>query len=188
MPYLFKIFIVICLLGPFNSYGQTPKNKALIIAETHFNAQNWEASQKSFLDVLKNEPHNGLALERLGDLAFQKKEWQKATEYFEKALNTDTNRSDFHYKYAGSLATLAKHHKFKALFVLDDAMEHFLIAEKLDPESIAIKMALVEMYDQLPRFLGGNQKKATEYVQKIYVLDQKSGEKAQELIRGSSSL
>ena len=117
-----------------------------------------------FENVLKEYPSNSKALEFLGDIAGQNKNWDKAILYYKKIKQLQPNNAEYHYKYGGALGMKAKTvNKFKALGMIDEIKSSFEKAVALDPKHKESRWALVMLYLELPGIIGGSETKAVAY-------------------------
>ena len=95
----------------------------------------------------------------------------KAIGYYEKIKNQYSKNAVYQYKYGGALGMEAKEaNKFKALSMIGDVEESFLLAAKLDPKYIDARWALVMLYIELPGIVGGSETKAVKYCDELMAL------------------
>lgn len=154
MKYLF-IF-----LFPYFLLGQSVYEQAY----ASFDKEKSEQAQLSNEKLLKTNPNNLKALEALGDIAGLNKNWDKAIGYYGKLKSLKPNEADYYYKFGGALGMKALVvNKFKALGMISDIKGSFEKAIQLDPKHIDARWALVELYLQLPGFVGGSESKALQY-------------------------
>lgn len=124
-----------------------------------------------FETILKTEPSNLKAIEYLGDIAGYKKSWDNALIFYKKLKTLKPSEANFHYKYGGALAMKALSvNKFRALGMIDEIKGSFEKAIELNPRHIGSRWALIELYIQLPGFVGGSEKKAFQYSNELLKL------------------
>lgn len=153
-------FIFIYFLFSCSVFSQSKLEKAVDL----FGKNDFTHAKPLFEQVLAKEPANLKALECLGDMAGQNKEWPTALTYYKKLRSLKPSVADYQYKYGGALGMIAKDaNKFTALSMVDEVRDAFLKAIQLDPKHIPARWALVEFYLQLPGIVGGSEKKATRY-------------------------
>ncbi len=171
-----KIFFLVIFFSISKLITTTPESleKGIDL----FNKKQFEAAQEVFEAYLGEHPKNAIALEYLGDIAFQNKKWSTAANYFKPLLAIEKNNPRYHFKYAGAIGMKAKHNKLSALFLIDDIKEHFVKAAALDVTYEAPRMALVQFLTELPSALGGSAKEATKYAKQLMVLNANEGQKA----------
>ena len=157
---LFLIFIVL----PNFAISQTDFEKA----EKLFLSKNYDQSRIVFENILKESPNNIKTIEYLGDIAGQNKSWDNAIYYYKKLKLLKPLEANYYYKYGGVLGMKAKEsNKFKALGMISEIKSSFEKAISLNPKHIEARAALVELYLQLPGFVGGSEKKALLYANEI---------------------
>jgi tetratricopeptide (TPR) repeat protein len=124
----------------------------------------------------KEHPTHEAAIELLGDIAGQQKQWDEAIKYYLKLKKNYPTVANYYYKYGGALGMKAKEsNKFKALGMIDDIETAFLKAAQLDPKHIESRWALVMLYIELPGMVGGSEKKAQKYADEIVLLSKPDG-------------
>jgi len=137
-------------------------------AEKLFLSKNYEQSKVLFENYLNNNPNNLKTLEYLGDIEGQFKSWDKAIYYYKKLKLIKPTEANYYYKYGGVLGMKAKSsNKFKALGMISEVKLSFEKAISLNPKHIEARIALVELYLQLPGIVGGSEKKALLYANEI---------------------
>ena len=137
-------------------------------AEKLFLSKNYEQSKVLFENYLNNNPNNLKTLEYLGDIEGQFKSWDKAIYYYKKLKLFKPTEANYYYKYGGVLGMKAKSsNKFKALGMISEVKLSFEKAISLNPKHIEARVALVELYLQLPGIVGGSEKKALLYANEI---------------------
>ena len=137
-------------------------------AEKLFLSKNYEQSKVLFENYLNNNPNNLKTLEYLGDIQGQFKSWDKAIYYYKKLKLIKPTEANYYYKYGGVLGMKAKSsNKFKALGMISEIKLSFEKAISLNPKHIEARIALVELYLQLPGIVGGSEKKALLYANEI---------------------
>jgi tetratricopeptide (TPR) repeat protein len=137
-------------------------------AEKLFLSNNYEQSKVLFENYLNNNPNNLKTLEYLGDIEGQFKSWDKAIYYYKKLKLIKPTEANYYYKYGGVLGMKAKSsNKFKALGMISEVKLSFEKAISLNPKHIEARIALVELYLQLPGIVGGSEKKALLYANEI---------------------
>ncbi|MGO4771041.1 tetratricopeptide repeat protein [Flavobacterium sp. W22_SRS_FK3] len=148
------------VLTPFFLWSQSTFEKG----EKLFYAKKYKEAEVIFQENLKYYPNDVKTLERLGDIASEEKEWEKAASCYKKLKQLKPNEADYFYKYGGCLAMRAMEvNKFKALGLVDDMKEAFETAIDLNPKHIPARWALIELYLQLPGIVGGSESKAISY-------------------------
>jgi len=133
-----------------------------------FETKKYDQAIEKMEVYLDNTPQELDLLELMGDAYGFKSEWSKAAVYYEKLMTIDEANANYNYKYGGVLGKLAKEgSKLKALSLIPKVKSAFLKAAKLDSNFIEVRWTIVELYTQLPGFLGGNYSKALDFADEI---------------------
>jgi len=137
-------------------------------AEKLYLSKNFEQSKVLFQNYLKDNPSSLKALEYLGDIEGQNKSWDNAIYYYKKLKQLKPSEANYYYKYGGVMGMKAKEsNKFKALGLISEVKSSFEKAISLNSKHIEARLALVELYLQLPGIVGGSEKKALLYANEI---------------------
>ena len=159
-----RYLFLFLLLIPMFAISQTDFDKA----EKLYLSKNFEQSKVLFQNYLKDNPSSLKALEYLGDIEGQNKSWDNAIYYYKKLKQLKPSEANYYYKYGGVLGMKAKEsNKFKALGLISEVKSSFEKAISLNPKHIEARLALVELYLQLPGIVGGSEKKALLYANEI---------------------
>ena len=141
-----------------------------------FETKNYTQAVQKLEVYLDKTPQDLELLELMGDAYGFQSNWDKAAIYYKQLRDLDVRNATYHYKYGGVLGKLAKEgSKLKALGLISKVKSSFLKAAELDPKSINIRWALVELYTQLPGFLGGSYNKAMVYASELEQLSKPNG-------------
>ncbi|PRX45220.1 tetratricopeptide repeat protein [Salegentibacter salegens] len=118
--------------------------------------------------VFEEHKDNIQAIEYLGDIASFEKKWDEAIHYYEKLVENQPNSSGYNFKLGGAMGMKAMDvSKFKAALMLGDIKTHLNKAAELDKNHAEVRRALVELYIQLPVFIGGSKDLAQQYVKEL---------------------
>ena len=159
-----RYLFLFLLLIPMFAISQTDFDKA----EKLYLSKNFEQSKVLFQNYLKDNPSSLKTLEYLGDIEGQNKSWDNAIYYYKKLKQLKPLEANYYYKYGGVLGMKAKEsNKFKALGLISEVKSSFEKAISLNPKHIEARLALVELYLQLPGIVGGSEKKALLYANEI---------------------
>lgn len=157
------LFLLLALI-PLFANSQVEFDKA----EKLFFLKNFDQSKVMFEIYLKENPTHLKTLEYLGDIEGQNKSWDNAIYYYKKLKILKPSEANYQYKYGGVLGMKAKEsNKFKALGMIPEIKASFEKAIYLNPKHIEARVALVELYLQLPGIVGGSEKKAQLYANEI---------------------
>ncbi len=167
-----KQFLYLLLLLPAMIWSQSNFDKA----EKLFKEGKYSQAEEGFLSCLKSNPNDLKAIEYLGDIAGQNKEWDKAISYYKKLKVSKPSEANYFYKYGGALGMKAKDaNKFRALGMIDEVKASFEKAIALNPKHIDSRWALIELYIQLPGIVGGSESKAIKYSNELLRLSPVDG-------------
>lgn len=115
-------------------------------------------------------------IELLGDVYGHQKKWDEAIIQYKKLVDTEKLNANYQFKYGGVLGMKALTvNKFKALPIINQAKNAFLIAANLDSTHIEVRWALVKLYMQLPGIVGGSKRKSVIYAQELESLSKVDG-------------
>lgn len=167
-----KQFLYLLLLLPAMIWSQSNFDKA----EKLFKEGKYSQAEEVFLFCLKSNPNDLKAIEYLGDIAGQNKDWDKAISYYKKLKVSKPSEANYFYKYGGALGMKAKEaNKFRALGMIDEVKASFEKAIALNPKHIDSRWALIELYIQLPGIVGGSESKAIKYSNELLRLSPVDG-------------
>jgi tetratricopeptide (TPR) repeat protein len=155
-----KYTTLIFFLFPMMIWSQSNFDKA----EKLYKAEKYDQAQSLFESVLKTNTSDLKTIEYLGDIAGHSKAWDKALVYYKKLKMLKPSEANYYYKYGGALGMKAKEsNRFKALGMIDEVKGSFEKAIGLNPKHLESRWALIELYIQLPRIIGGSESKAIKY-------------------------
>ena len=128
------------------------------------------------INQLKFSPNDSLMLELLGDVYGYQDQWDKASKCYQKLVDDHPKNAHYHYKYGGVLGRMAKEgSKFKALSLIRKTKVLFDKAEALDPNHIPVQWAQVQLYAELPGFLGGSYTTSWAHAERLETLSKIDG-------------
>ena len=137
-------------------------------AQNYFNTQKYEQAKIIFEKLILVHPNDLKSLEYLGDIQCNLQHWEAAIPYYQKLKKYQPSNAEYHYKYGGAMAMLAKKSNvFKALSMVNTIQDPFKKALVLNPKHIGARWALIEIYLQLPKVLGGSEEKAIGYAEEL---------------------
>ena len=141
-----------------------------------FEAKNYDQAVQKLEIYTSKTPQDLELLELMGDAYGFQSNWAKAVSCYKELLDFDPKNVTYHYKYGGVLGKLAKEEqKLSGISQISKVKASFLTAAKLDPTHVNVRWALVELYTQLPGFLGGSYKKAEVYANELEQLSESNG-------------
>ncbi len=160
----------------------------LLITQCIFSQSNFEKAEKLydqgkfslarpvFEAVLIDNPNQIKAIEYLGDISVQFKEWDKAIAFYQKLKILRPKEANYYYKYGGALGLKSKEGgKWVAIRLIGEMKESFEKALVLNPKHIEARWAMIEYYLQVPALFGGSEKKAQRYADELIKLSPVDG-------------
>ncbi len=167
-----KQYLILFLFCPIALFSQSNFEKGLRLLEQ----KKYLQAKLFFEEVIKQNPKNYDAIDKLGEISIYTKNWDEAVKCGYKLKTVFPKNADYWYKYGGALGLKAKNsNKFKALGMLDDIENAFLTAAKLDAKHIESRWALVTLYIELPGIVGGSESKAQKYANELMLLSKVDG-------------
>ncbi len=116
------------------------------------------------------------AIELLGDIYSFRKNWDLAISKYEQLVEAKPNDSNYNFKLGGAMGMKAYYgSKFQAAMLIGDVKKHLLKAAELDPNHSESRRALVELYMQIPGFVGGSQTIAESYASELHRINELDG-------------
>lgn len=159
-----KYLVFILLFLPISILAQSSFEKG----KNCYNSGKYDQAKIYLETSLQENPNDLKTIEYLGDIQCHFKQWEKAVPYYLKLTKWKPDNAEFYYKYGGALGMQAKEsNKFKALTLLDDVKAAFKKTIQLNPNHIGARWALLEIYIQLPGFVGGSESKAKNYAEEL---------------------
>ena len=98
-------------------YANTPADQAMRAAEAAFARHDFEEAIKNYSKVLESDPKNYSAVLFIGDTYFAEKNWAKAGEWYQKAIDLDPNKETAHRYYADMLLKNGEIEKSRMQFI-----------------------------------------------------------------------
>lgn len=152
----FKLVIVIFCVSAVNSSAQ----QSLKHGELLLNNGEIAEAQEFFMQYGGKKK----AKEYLGDIASFNKDWDLAIEYYEDLVDENPDNAMYNFKLGGAMGMKAYYgSKFQAALMLGDIKKYLIKATELDPKHTEARRALVELYMQIPSFIGGSKTIAESY-------------------------
>jgi tetratricopeptide (TPR) repeat protein len=175
---------LLILLCPCFLIGQ---NNTIEI-DSLFDAKNYTQAVQKLEVYLSKTPQDLVLLELIGDAYGFQSNWDKAATFYKQLRDLVPNNATYHYKYGGVLGKQAKEgSKFKAIGLISKVKASLSKSAELYPTHLEVRWAMVELYTQLPGFLGGSYNKALRYANELEQLSKPYGFFAQAYIYESSN-
>lgn len=110
-------------------YENTPADQAMRAAEAAFSKRDFDEAIKNYSKVLEHDPKNYSAALFIGDSYFAEKDWVKAGEWYQKAIDLNPNIETAHRYYADMLLKNGEVEKSRTRFI------QAVVAEPYNPIS-----------------------------------------------------
>jgi tetratricopeptide (TPR) repeat protein len=167
-----KILFALLFLTGTVVYGQS----AFAKAEQLYRAEKYDKALFSFSKLYEQDSTDLNVVERLGDIAGHKKDFETAMNYYKLLLEIKPKDAHYNFKYGGAMGLYAKGcSKLKALSMLDDIKMYLKRAARLDSNHIESRHALSQLYCELPGIVGGSIMKSRSYAVELLKLSPVDG-------------
>lgn len=153
--YGIAIALLVLIVGQSN--GQTPLKNGIAL----YQSKKLDDATKSFESVEKSAGDYATAQYYLGKIAYDKKEYDDAVDYFEEATELSPSNGEYFNALGDAYAGVgSESNLFTQMSVGPKAMKAWEKAAALSPTIIPARMALVDSYLMAPEFMGGGEDKA----------------------------
>lgn len=136
-----------------------------------YQSKKWDEATQSFKMVEKTSSDYGTAQYYLGKIAYDKKEYDDAVDYFKAATEKSPANSEYFnwlgdaYSGVGSESGI-----FTQMSVGPKALRAWEKAARLNPKIINARVSLVDSYIVAPEFMGGGEGKAKAVAEEVLPL------------------
>lgn len=114
--------------------------------------------------------------DKLGEVYGYQRKWDDAIAIYKELTEAYPQIANYAFRYGGVLAKKAQNsNKLIALTLVGKIKGNFKKAATLDPKSIEVHWALVDLYISLPGIIGGSTSKAFDYAAKLKSLSEIDG-------------
>lgn len=114
-----------------------------------------------------------------GKAAFERRDFAKAAELYEKAVAANPKSADAHYLLGGAYGRQAQQASlFSQMSLAKKAKTELETAVQLDPNHVDARLALVDFYTIAPAIAGGSEEKAMQQAAEIKKRDALQGHRA----------
>jgi len=169
---MMKLIPFLLFFTTLNVWSQTNFEKGMQLLEQ----KKYQQAKPFFEEVIRQNPKNYEAIDKLGEIAFNMQNWDEAIKQGLKLKTAFPKNADYWYKYGGALGMKAKNsNKFTALGMIGDVKEAFETSARLDANHINTRWALVVLYVELPGIIGGSEVKAQNYANQLMNLSKVDG-------------
>jgi len=98
-------------------YANTPADQAMHAAEAAFSRRDFEGAIKNYSKVLEYDPKNYSATLFIGDTYFAEKDWARAGDWYQKAIELNPDKETAHRYYADMLLKNGEVEKSRTRFI-----------------------------------------------------------------------
>ena len=125
---------------------------------------------------------NLIKIERIADSLVQICEFEKSIDIYRDLVKNNPNSFNYNYKLAATLAAkIELMPRIKGALYVPEMMSQLEKSYKLDDSSLSLNWIMLQVYLEVPGFLGGGKKKARMIIENISKISETEGEKAKYL-------
>jgi tetratricopeptide (TPR) repeat protein len=159
-----KCFLILVFILPLVATSQSSIEKVKALYESNKAAE----AEKILTTISEKSNDYAAAQYYLGRIAFDKKEYDDASEYFEEAIETNDKIADYHNWLGNTYGTIAQNSNMIKKGMLAPKMKNaWENAIRLDSKNLDARSSLIQYYLQAPGFMGGSVEKAIEVANQI---------------------
>ena len=123
-----------------------------------------------------------LKMEQNADSLVQICQFEKPIELYKRLVDQHPNDFNYNYKLAATLAArIELMPRIKGAAYVPEMMSQLEKTYNIDDTSLSLNWIMLQVYLEVPGFLGGGKRKARNIVEKISNISKKEGDKAQRL-------
>lgn len=167
-----QILVIVFFSTFIYALGQSPVDKGKSLYE----AKKYTDAEKILVAIPTTTSDYPAAQYYLGRIEFDKKNYEKAVEYFEIATKKDAKKSDY-FNYLGrasaEMAVLAS--IFSKPSWASQARKSWETSIALDSKSIEPRLSLIDFYSMAPGVMGGSMDKAKAMANEVMKLNEAEG-------------
>ncbi|HMJ69355.1 MAG TPA: tetratricopeptide repeat protein [Cyclobacteriaceae bacterium] len=170
-----KSLTILIFFIPVLLFAQSPVDQA----KSLYDSKKYDEAKKILFKVPEGNKDYGAARFYLGRIAFDQKEYDDATDYFEEAIEVNDKVAEYHYWLGstfGSIATNAN--VLKQGMMASKIKDEFEKTVALDPRHLDAYWGLIQFYTAAPGFMGGSVDKALEQAAAIRKINEADGHRA----------
>lgn len=165
----YLLLIVVPLSGQLLGQSSLEKGK------TSYNSKRYDEAEKTLKSIEKISTDYESARFYLGLIAYDKKEYDNAADYFENATQANPNNGDYFNWLGDAYAAIGGEGSFLTqMSVGPKAIRAWEKAAKLDSKHIKARVSLVGSYLMAPGFMGGGEDNAKAVAAEVLLLLEES--------------
>jgi tetratricopeptide (TPR) repeat protein len=166
-----KWFAILFFMFQQEIYAQTLEKAVQL-----FEMQSYDKAKGGFLLISKRSADYSEANYYLGRIAFNEKDYEKASEYFEVAIESKKNIAKYYEWYGDALGNiLLRANIFRQGFLAPKMRGAWEKAVSLDAKTVGSRKSLIDYYLQAPSFMGGSIKNAEKMARDLLSLSPLDG-------------
>lgn len=165
-------FLMTLCFSPLILFAQTSLEKAKSLYET----KNHTEAEKVLKSISEKSRDYAAARFYLGRVAFDKKDYDAASDYFEEAIKKNGKESEYYQWLGDTYGSIAQNgNVFKQGLLAPKMKNAWEQAIALDVKNINARNSLIQFYLQAPGFMGGSIDKARETASQIIAIKPAEG-------------
>lgn len=159
-------------LLPYYAQSQSPFEKAKSLYE----ARKYEEVIPMLKGIEEGSKDYAGARYLLGRIAYDQKNYDEATDYFDEAIETNDKIADYYNWLGNTYGAIAQNaNPFKQGMLAPKMKNAWEKALTLDPKNLDARFSLIQYYTQAPAFMGGGIDKAKEMSKQIMAINPAQG-------------
>ena len=167
-----KYFCILLFLISFNSSSQSKIGQAKKL----FEERKYDESQKLLSPIDEDDRDYAAAQFYLGRIAFAKKEYDDAADYFEEATEASDKEAEYFTWLGDTYGTIAGDANVITQGMLAPKMKNaWEKAITLDPKNLGSRLSLIQYYLQAPGIMGGSVEKAKDVAAQVSKINPAEG-------------
>jgi len=167
-----KNFLIAVYLFPLISFAQTSLEKG----KSFYENKKFAEAEKSLKTIPEKNTDYAASRYYLGRIAFDKKDYDAAVDYFEEATKINNKQSDYYQWLGDTYGSIAQNaNVFKQGLLAPKMKKAWESAIALDPKNLDARSSLIQFYLQAPGFMGGSIDKAKETAKQIIAIKPAEG-------------
>lgn len=160
--------VFLCWLLSHVSIATAQGSEPVTFGVQLFEREQLPEARQFFERFVVEQPGDSLGAFYLGRIAFADQQYDRAIEWFEKAVQQAPENSDYHLWLGRAYGYQAlRSNIFIQPFLARKVKAHFEQAVALNPDNLAARADLLEYYEKAPGFLGGSTEKAKQQAEEI---------------------
>lgn len=175
-----RTFIAVFALFSMSAAWSAPDlSREVAAAKALMEARKTTEARAVFEQILAQAPDHPEANHSLGLMASDAGEWEKALRCAKIAVASEPNNARFQYGWGAANGIAAMKAGFLSrLGHAKTCLGAYRRAVELEPRNLGFRWALLNYYQQVPRFAGGDREKAFAQAAEIKAIDAESGRRA----------